>query len=356
MSENAVPGNHSEVLQLKVCFQRSHTEIDPAFRDNGARMKAFRDALEARLQEGCTVDAVLLRGTASPEGNATGNKALAKARSHALDSWFTDTLGLAAPVFFHREAVGEDWDGLSRIIRTLDVACIVSHPLPARTDTVYITRTHRDTVYVDVTSPMVVPAVEPESRSLHLDGRRMLFAIRTNALAIPLANVGIEVPLGGHWSVGADIYYPWIWHRDHAQGIDRTGYCNELMAADVEVRYWFPRKDRHPVQRLLGHSVGIYAAAGQYDFERDWSGHQGEFYNVGVDYLYACPIFDGRMHLEFELGVGYIYSPSKPYDCPVPGGRIYHRKGVTQYTRWFGPTRAQISLVVPIYVKRGGAR
>ena len=75
--------------------------------------------------------------------------------------------------------------------------------------------------------------------------------------------------------------------------------------------------------------------------------------DVGLDYLWSAPLFGGRMHLELELGVGYIWSLSRPYDCLSPGDKIYHRKGVTQQTTWFGPTRAQISLVVPIYSKGG---
>lgn len=410
-------GGLTDVLRLNVYFQRSHTVVDPGFRDNGSHMQDFREALEARLREGCSVDAVLLRGAASPEGASTGNKALAEARSHALDSWFADTLGLMGSTLYHLESVGEDWEGLARIVRTLDVEkypwrdeaihiieqtpewvteggqvvdsrknrlrrleggsvwrwldsnvfpelravgvsveCIISHPLPARTDTVYITNTVRDTVFIDITPDPSFTA--PERRGPDYDGRRMIFALRTNALAIPLANLGVEVPLGERWSVGADIYYPWIWRPGHADGIDTSGNCNELMAADVELRYWFPRKDKQAAQRLLGHSIGLYAAAGQYDFERNWSGHQGEFYNVGLDYLWATPLFGGRMHLELELGVGYIWSPSRPYDClDQGGGRIYHRKGVTQMTTWFGPTRAQISLVVPVYTrKKGGAR
>ena len=70
--------------------------------------------------------------------------------------------------------------------------------------------------------------------------------------------------------------------------------------------------------------------------------------------MYACPIFGGRMHLEFELGLGYIQSPATPYDTFEPGGKAYRQGGVTKNVRWFGPTRAGVSLVVPIYVKKGG--
>ena len=62
------------------------------------------------------------------------------------------------------------------------------------------------------------------------------------------------------------------------------------------------------------------------------------------------------MHLEAELGLGYIWSTARPYDCFEPGGMIYHRKGVTQKTTWIGPTRVQLSLVFPIYTLRKGGK
>ena len=237
------------------------------------------------------------------------------------------------------------------------------NPAEPLRDTVYVYKTVVDTVYVttgaEALTPEMVRAYEQERRKANLTGKNMLFAFRTNALAIPLANVGLEVPLGKRWSLAVDYYYPWLLRPNHATGLDYSGRCFELQALDVEGRFWFaPRKDKQSAQRLLGHSVGIYAAAGQYDFELDFSGHQGEFYNVGVDYLYACPVFGGRLHMEFELGIGYIYSPAQPYDTFEAGGKAFRRKGVTQYARWFGPTRAQVSLVWPIYVnaKKGGAQ
>ena len=45
-------GGLTDVLRLNVYFQRSHTVVDPGFRDNGSHMQDFREALEARLREG----------------------------------------------------------------------------------------------------------------------------------------------------------------------------------------------------------------------------------------------------------------------------------------------------------------
>jgi len=215
-------------------------------------------------------------------------------------------------------------------------------------DTVYV----KDTVYL----PSPVAPVRADAVP-YTEGRKLLFALRTNALAIPLANVGIEVPIGQRFSLGMDYYYPWIWRPHHSEGVDYSGTANELLALDLEARYWFPGKHSSPGERLLGHSLGVYAAVGYYDFERNASGHQGEFYNVGIDYLFAVALWGGRLHLEFELGLGYIHSVAQPYDNFKGGDKCFRRQGVRENVNWLGPTRAQVSLVLPIYSrKKGGAK
>ena len=168
------------------------------------------------------------------------------------------------------------------------------------------------------------------------------FAVRTNALAIPLANIGVEVPINRNWSVAADIYYPWIFRGKNIKT------CNQLLAFGAEGRYWFSDDVYTENSRLLGHSVGVYAAGGYYDFERNWAGHQGEFLNVGVDYLYALPLLRGRLRLEFELGLGYIYSSAKPYFCIE--NKLFEQTNIRRKIHWVGPTRAQVSVVYPIYI------
>ena len=196
----------------------------------------------------------------------------------------------------------------------------------------------RDTVYIYLDGKK-----EDMKFSSYTKGKRFLFALRTNILAVPLVNVGIEFPFGNHWSVGIDYYYPFIrrntLHKD----------CFEFIGYDLDVRYYLG-SDRHPSEsRLLGHSFGIYGAGGHYDFEREWKGYQGTFFNVGFDWKYSWPIFHGRMHMEVELGLGLIYSDAQPYDVFVPYGDCFRRPEERKIIRWYGPTRAQFNLVVPIY-------
>ena len=168
-------------------------------------------------------------------------------------------------------------------------------------------------------------------------------AFRSNLL-VPALNAGIEVPIGKHWSVGADYYFPWIWPKKDNKN------CFEFLGWGIEGRYWFG-KNRTAFDRLKGHSVGLYGYVGYYDFERNFHGHQGEFVNVGVDYTYAMAVGKRKaLHLEFSLGVGYIYSEARQYTVIEANGPLISDK-VTKKVGYFGPTKANISLVVPIFQK-----
>lgn len=177
-------------------------------------------------------------------------------------------------------------------------------------------------------------------------GKRELFFLRTNLL-VPGLNIGAEIPVGDHWSVGTDYYFPWFF-RD-----PKMERCFQVLAWSVEGRYWFG-KERTVEDRLEGHSLGLSAMGGYYDIERDYTGHQGSLWNFSIDYLFALPIFKDRMHLEFSLGAGYFISPKAlPYDVFEEGGLAYKR-GYAENIHWVGPNKASISLVVPIKTKGRG--
>lgn len=124
----------------------------------------------------------------------------------------------------------------------------------------------------------------------------------------------------------------------------------QLLAWGVTGRYWLG-KGRTYKNRLLGHSVGLGTYIGYYDLERNYTGHQGEFASVCLDYMYAMPVFKNRMHLEFTVGLGYLYSYARPYDVFESGGKAF-REGYTKNIHWVGPLKAGVSLVVPFYMKR----
>jgi hypothetical protein len=150
--------------------------------------------------------------------------------------------------------------------------------------------------------------------------------------------------INDRWSVEADYYFPWLCRKDDHKN------AMQMLAWGVTGRYWLG-KNRTYTSRLLGHSVGLGAYAGYYDFERNYTGHQGEFTSVCLDYMYAMPVFNNRMHLEFTVGLGYLYSYARPYDVFESGGKAF-REGYTKNIHWAGPLKAGVSLVVPIYMTR----
>lgn len=198
-----------------------------------------------------------------------------------------------------------------------------------------------DEVVCGISDSIPESVIEPAAAPLRVP----VAALRTNLL-LPLLNFGLEVPIGNRWSVEADYYYPWSWRKsDHKN-------CFELLFWNVGGRYWFgkrhtPGEDNYRY-RLTGHSVGVYVAGGYYDIERNYSGHQGTFYSVGADYLYAIPIAKGKLHLEFSLGIGYIYSDAQAYRVREEGGRLLRKQDIKNRIGYFGPTKATVSLVVPI--------
>ena len=172
-----------------------------------------------------------------------------------------------------------------------------------------------------------------------------IFFIKSNLL-LPLGNVGVEVPIGNRWSVGADFYYPWLKRKsDHKN-------CIQALMWNLEGRYWLGN-NRTKADVLEGHSVGFNVMAGYYDFEKNYEGYQGEFVNFSFDYTYGMPIFKDKLHLEFTIGLGYFFSQADKYDVFEEGGKGY-RRGYKENFRYLGPNKMGVSIVVPI--KSGGRK
>lgn len=183
------------------------------------------------------------------------------------------------------------------------------------------------------------------------DTSKIIFALKTNLLydALSFLNFSVEAPL--YKDKLSLLYYHqfpwWTW------GQASNEFCVRYLSIGGEARYWF-----NPPQRFNGHFVGLYAESGKYDFEfqREIC-YQGEFWNAGLSYGYAMAV--GRnLNFEFSLSVGYAsiayrgYTPSEDYEI------LWREPSKVGRWHYFGPTKAQISLVVPIKVKtrKGGGR
>ena len=208
--------------------------------------------------------------------------------------------------------------------------------------------------------PTVIP--EPVEDTVAVKQTRTILALKSNLLydLATLVNFSVEIPV--YREKFSFLYYhqaPW-WNW----GMARNEYCLRFLSIGGEARWWFaPRIIEESEKRIRrdkfsGHFFGIYGESGKYDFEhkRDIC-RQGEFWSAGLSYGYAFPI-GKRLNLELSVSAGYAsiayrgYTPSEDYEILW---RDPHKIGRWHY---IGPTKAQVSLVIPITakIKSGGER
>lgn len=179
-----------------------------------------------------------------------------------------------------------------------------------------------------------------------------VFTLRSNLL-LPLMNVGAQIPLGNRFSIGLDWYYPFI-YRNWSPYLDQTN-CFQALGPGADFRIYLGKKHRKSREnwqyRFSGHSIGIYGMYGRYDVEWQFHGEQARFLNAGVDYMYSARIGKRkRMRLDLSVGVGYFQSRAIEYQVFRPGGLAYKTGRILDHT-WIGPTKATVSLVIPIHAK-----
>lgn len=286
---------------LQIHFPINSTSIDTLYMKNGESLSSFYDNNLARFNHPYfKIKKVKVVGSASPDGRLAYNESLALQRAYALSDYIQERLSLDKQLM-EVSSIGADWPGLQDLVNKA-------------------TEKKR--------------LMQPKQCSSH-----EIFFIKSNLL-LPLGNVGVEVPIGNSWSVGADFYYPWLKRKSNHKD------CIQALMWNLEGRYWLG-KNRTKADVLEGHSVGFNVMAGYYDLEKNYKGYQGEFVNFSFDYTYGMPIFNDKLHLEFTIGLGYFFSQADKYDVFEEGGKGY-RRGYKENFRYLGPNKMGVSIVVPI--------
>lgn len=373
--------------EYTVYFRINRYDIDTTFLGNGETIRRMQHEIDSLLSAGAiTADSISIISAASPDGRNSFNVWLSKKRGLAAHSLLESQYPDIDPSIIFIDPVGEDWDTFRRVVDgdpnipdREKLRELMDSDLPAdekerrfrqmKQTFRYIVNHHiylmrASAVTFNISMPLItlaavpgpaMPKLEtatgefkyrwmPETRTIAgpVD-KKMIFAARTNLL-VPALNVGIEVPIKYRWSVGADYYFPWWLAKSNK-------YCAEMLGWFVDTKYWFGR-DRKEEDKLTGHALGAYAGFGYYDYQWERSGNQGEYIDIGVDYTYAIPVARGKLRMEFNVGLGWIhtvarhYTPTDDYTDLIKDPGIRHRK-----YNFFGPTRASVSLVVPIRVK-----
>ncbi|TCO91127.1 uncharacterized protein DUF3575 [Bacteroides heparinolyticus] len=384
-------GNRRGRDSVRIHFRQGEPSLDPSFHGNGDKLDAFTLRLEALLSDStCRVRGIRMVSGASPEGSTALNKALSEQRAvHFWDYIRGRFSGRDIPVLSH--APGIDWERLILLTEAdggvplrseaLDILRHTSewitsggavpderkhrlallgggrtwrymeeHFFPElrtsmlelwyecvypeeRTDTVVVQRT--DTMEVARTDTLVVLRTDTMTLAVPAPRARKPFhmAVKTNLLyaAVVIPNIGLEFHLGGGWSVAGNWMYTWL------KNDSRYRY-HRVCGGDLEVRHWLSL-GRKP---LTGHHVGLYGQLLTYDLEWGGKGYLGDrwSYGGGISYGYSAPI-GRRLNLDFTLGIGYLGGEYYEY---VPQNGLYVWR-TTKNRRWFGPTKAEVSLV-----------
>lgn len=387
----------------EVLFRQGRANLDPDFGGNGQRLDSMMQKLRAdsRLR----VKSVRVTGSASPEGSVAINCSLSHRRADAIIA----SLGLDDSIASFNY-IGRDWAGLARMVEAdeqtpsrnevlslldeinssllagepdnaanlqrlkavgggVPYSYMYSRMFPAlrfsRLNVEFEPQIRPMIVGADIPDMQnMVPEVCVTNPQLSLfgpasDGRKPFYmAVKTNMLydAVAVPNIGVEFYVGRNWSLTGDWTYAW-WDKN-----SRHRYWR-VYGGTVGVRRWFGRAaGRKP---LTGHHLGINAGAVTFDFEWGGKGYMGGkpghnlwdrcMATASVEYGYSLPV-SRRLNIDFTLGVGYVGGKVVDY---VPDGDRYLWQR-TRHVNWFGPTKAEISLVWLIghgnYNKKGGLK
>ncbi|MBQ7640721.1 MAG: DUF3575 domain-containing protein [Bacteroidales bacterium] len=233
------------------------------------------------------------------------------------------------------------------------VDTLVPGLLYPQTDTTAVAAT--DSIAITVTDADAVAATDTAGTTateVYTKERRPLFAISNNLLyesatvftgfhSVPL-NIGVEVPIGQHFSVFANYMAtaPWRAWNSNAD-------CAELLHADLGAR-WYPGgtfanpfKPKANRELLDGWYAYASLGAGYYDFERNGRGYQGEeiLGTLGIGYGLTL---GHDWSLDFAVGGGPLFTQYRYYV-----GRSNNEHLVYQYSgklTYFGVTDAKVSL------------
>ncbi len=174
-----------------------------------------------------------------------------------------------------------------------------------------------------------------EPADIWLFPRRGVVALRTNGLydiaAVP--NAGIDAYVTDNISIGLNGMFAW-WNNDKANK------CWRIYGGDIHADYWFDS-----TTLWKGHHVGAFAEIFSFDMCWNDKGRQSinSIIGGGLSYGYAMPIAS-QLCLDFNVGIGYL---GGDYYVYVPSERhpsVYYSID-KKHRNWFGPAKAEISLI-----------
>lgn len=384
-----------------IYYSRDRIDIDEDYLDNRIQTDHIKDYLSRSPH----IDSITVYAYASPEGVYEHNVWLSRKRAEAARRYILEHLPAGRSLdeeCIRLRPMEENWEGLrreieanyhradrDRVMEILDARvgndtkkwrlqqldngytykyiirhhmpelrlatwiCVWEHPI-AKSSPLSVRPVEFDVPLPDM------PAVQIPPPSSLGKGKRTVIALKTNLLydAATWLNFAVEVPIARRFSILYEHHCPW-WVTDSNK------LCLEFLSFGGEFRWWFSPRFRTGssamVQRdaLVGHFLGVYGMGGKFDLQARHTGcYQGEFFSVGLTYGYSMPLCK-RLNIEFSISAGYARIPHRHYIPSDDWELLIRDRSKSGTWNYFGPTKAEISLVCPIlvkYNKKGGRR
>lgn len=187
-------------------------------------------------------------------------------------------------------------------------------------------------VKVTLTLPAYpTPTAEMKKVQEQVHQRQSRWRITTNLLYwTALAhNGGIEYGLNDHYYLSLNGACAW-WSKKSNNKFYRW------IDGELSLNYCFKPKYEH-----CGPQAGVYIQTGEFEFMNGGlKNRKGEFTSAGLSGGYRWKLND-RLYLNADIGIGYMYIDYR-YAIPIEGTLIYQGRN---YSHYFGPTKAAVSLV-----------
>lgn len=408
LAGKAQAGIVSDSLRTTVYYRTASSRLELPYMDNDRHLGALSDSIRSLgADPAVMLRRIFIQASASPDGNTKFNKELARKRGEDLRDYLKNNLSLPDSIFT-LQPQGEGWselaeklgrtdapwrdkaitiirdtpewvvregkvvDGRKRQLMNLEggrawqymkenlfdslrsgalVVCelerierVKPEPEPAQAELTPTPEPAADNT--DNTQPAETESTatlyNKEDDTIPQDNadkeetekKPFFMAVKTNLLydVALVPNVGLEFYLGQGWSISGNWMYAW-WKNDA-----RHRYWR-IYGGELDIRKYFGRKAAE--KPLQGHHLGVYAQGLTFDFETGGKGYLSNFsYSFGLEYGYSLPVAK-RLNIDFGIGIGYGGGKYKVYE-PEDGCYVYKE---TKKRRWFGPTKAEISLV-----------
>lgn len=375
---------------FSVYFKQGYSKVDTTYLNNNDAV----DSIFYKINHGRIKD-IYVYAYASPEGQYSKNKALAEKRAQEI----CDLFNFENVTF---KTVDEDWDEIEmhlvdsyvgkhrekvlNIIRTVegndkrkqliknidkcktyneiislyakysrkaDIIFIYepgveeAEVVKAKPQFEYIPRLNlcilKDITidYVDTNKLVLKSFIQHEAE---IKECKHWFSVKTNLLYDigTFINYSIEVPMFKHYSVVINHVCPWWLTKNNI-------FCNQTLILGGDIKYWFNEYSESRV--FTGHSIGLYTLSGKSDLQWKTSlCYQSKFYSIGLTYTYAISL-NKYINLEFSIGAGFANIKYQHYKPSIDYSILYRDIDKVGELNYFGLTRAEINLVIPIIIK-----